>query len=109
MKKLFFFAQSGFSLTVLWYGVYTVEHYIVCAKCNTTSCVAGRTYLAGNQDLFKGLMDNLRSEDRDSITREMVLGALQKLSLRWVDMHILFFNSCINNPFVRPSEMMSIT
>ncbi|KAL5011227.1 hypothetical protein ScPMuIL_011690 [Solemya velum] len=43
---------------------------------------AGRTYLAQNQDLFKGLMDNLRSEDKDSITREMILGALQKLSLR---------------------------
>lgn len=46
------------------------------------SLSAGRTYLAQNQDLFKGLMDNLRSEDKDSITREMVLGALQKLSLR---------------------------
>lgn len=46
------------------------------------SLCSGRTYLAQNQDLFKGLMDNLRSEDKDSITREMVLGALQKLSLR---------------------------
>ncbi|KAL5020731.1 hypothetical protein ScPMuIL_002186, partial [Solemya velum] len=46
------------------------------------SMSAGRTYLAQNQDLFKGLMDNLRSEDKDSITREMILGALQKLSLR---------------------------
>lgn len=46
------------------------------------SLSSGRTYLASNQDLFKGLMDNLRSEDKDSITREMVLGALQKLSLR---------------------------
>ncbi|XP_052760262.1 lisH domain-containing protein ARMC9-like isoform X1 [Mya arenaria] len=46
------------------------------------SLSSGRTYLAQNQDLFKGLMDNLRSEDKDSITREMVLGALQKLSLR---------------------------
>ena len=44
---------------------------------------SGRTYLAQNQDLFKGLMENLRSEDKDSITREMVLGALQKLSLRY--------------------------
>ncbi|XP_053379152.1 lisH domain-containing protein ARMC9-like isoform X2 [Mercenaria mercenaria] len=46
------------------------------------SLSSGRTYLATNQDLFKGLMENLRSEDKDSITREMVLGALQKLSLR---------------------------
>ena len=50
----------------------------------TTYLFPGRTYLAQNQDLFKGLMENLRSEDKDSITREMVLGALQKLSLRWV-------------------------
>ena len=49
-----------------------------------TCLFPGRTYLAQNQDLFKGLMENLRSEDKDSITREMVLGALQKLSLRWV-------------------------
>lgn len=47
------------------------------------SLSSGRTYLAINQDLFKGLMENLRSEDKDSITREMVLGALQKLSLRY--------------------------
>ena len=50
---------------------------------------SGRTYLAQNQDLFKGLMDNLRSEDKDSITREMVLGALQKLSLRFVFTQLL--------------------
>lgn len=42
----------------------------------------GRTYLATNPDLLRGLMDNLRAEDKDSITRENVLGALQKLSLR---------------------------
>ena len=28
-------------------------------------------------------MENLRAEDRDTITRENVLGALQKLSLRY--------------------------
>ncbi|XP_078338791.1 lisH domain-containing protein ARMC9-like isoform X2 [Crassostrea virginica] len=46
------------------------------------SLCAGRTYLAQNQELFKALLDNLHSEERESITREMVLGALQKLSLR---------------------------
>ncbi|XP_062594283.1 lisH domain-containing protein ARMC9-like isoform X1 [Saccostrea cucullata] len=46
------------------------------------SLCAGRTYLAQNQELFKALLDNLHSEEKESITREMVLGALQKLSLR---------------------------
>ena len=46
------------------------------------SLCAGRTYLAQNQDLFKTLLDNLRGEEKESVTREMVLGALQKLSLR---------------------------
>ncbi|KAK3104927.1 hypothetical protein FSP39_013356 [Pinctada imbricata] len=46
------------------------------------SLCAGRTYLAQNQDLFRALLDNLHSEKEESITREMVLGALQKLSLR---------------------------
>ena len=44
--------------------------------------VTGRSYLALNSDLMPALMDNLRSEDKDSLTREMILGALQKLSLR---------------------------
>lgn len=46
------------------------------------SLCAGRTYLAQNQELFTTLLDNLRGEERESVTREMVLGALQKLSLR---------------------------
>ncbi|ESO95759.1 hypothetical protein LOTGIDRAFT_214855 [Lottia gigantea] len=46
------------------------------------SLCVGRTYLALNPDLTPALLANLQSEDKDSITREMVLGALQKLSLR---------------------------
>ena len=42
----------------------------------------GRSYLANNADLMRGLMDNLRSDDRDSLMRENVLDCLQKLSLR---------------------------
>ncbi|KAK2175425.1 hypothetical protein NP493_733g00009 [Ridgeia piscesae] len=42
----------------------------------------GRTYLAQNPHLMRSLMDNLRADDRDSLTRENVLGCLQKLSLR---------------------------
>ncbi|XP_046564710.1 lisH domain-containing protein ARMC9-like [Haliotis rubra] len=46
------------------------------------SLSVGRSYLALNSELMPSLMDNLRSEDKDSLTREMILGALQKLSLR---------------------------
>ena len=44
--------------------------------------VVGRSYLAQNPLLMRSLMDNLRADDRDSLTRENVLGCLQKLSLR---------------------------
>ncbi|XP_051873908.1 lisH domain-containing protein ARMC9 isoform X2 [Pristis pectinata] len=42
----------------------------------------GRTYLAQNMALLKILEETLETEEEDSITRENVLGALQKLSLR---------------------------
>lgn len=42
----------------------------------------GRTYLSHNEELLRALVENLKAEDRDTITRENVLGALQKLSLR---------------------------
>ncbi|XP_032887242.1 lisH domain-containing protein ARMC9 isoform X8 [Amblyraja radiata] len=42
----------------------------------------GRTYLAQNMVLLKILEETLETEEEDSITRENVLGALQKLSLR---------------------------
>ncbi|KAK6177323.1 hypothetical protein SNE40_015447 [Patella caerulea] len=46
------------------------------------SLCVGRTYLSSNPELTPALLANLHSEDKDSITREMILGALQKLSLR---------------------------
>ncbi|XP_041378217.1 lisH domain-containing protein ARMC9-like isoform X2 [Gigantopelta aegis] len=46
------------------------------------SLSVGRTYLAQNPDLMPALMRILQGEDKESMTREMVLGALQKLSLR---------------------------
>ncbi|XP_067941355.1 lisH domain-containing protein ARMC9-like isoform X2 [Watersipora subatra] len=42
----------------------------------------GRTYLSHNEELLRTLVETLRLEDRDTIARENVLGALQKLSLR---------------------------
>ncbi|KAM8888674.1 lisH domain-containing protein ARMC9 isoform 1-T5 [Synchiropus picturatus] len=46
------------------------------------SLAEGRVYLAQIPILLKLLMETLRQEDRDSLTRENVLVALQKLSLR---------------------------
>lgn len=40
--------------------------------------------MAQNQDLLQGMMGTLRGEEHDAFTQEMVLGALQKLSLRYV-------------------------
>ncbi|XP_064642056.1 lisH domain-containing protein ARMC9-like isoform X2 [Lineus longissimus] len=59
-----------------------VRQYIARLFNAFASLCPGRTYLSLNSDLLRGLMSNLRSEDKDSITRENVLGALQKLSLR---------------------------
>ncbi|KAJ8277188.1 hypothetical protein GJAV_G00072370 [Gymnothorax javanicus] len=42
----------------------------------------GRVYLSQAPSLLRTLQDTVRTEDNDSVTRENVLGALQKLSLR---------------------------
>lgn len=46
--------------------------------------LAGRAYLSQIPILLKLLMDTLRTEEKDSLTRESVLVALQKLSLRYM-------------------------
>uniref|UniRef100_A0ACB8FM72 LisH domain-containing protein armc9 n=1 Tax=Sphaerodactylus townsendi TaxID=933632 RepID=A0ACB8FM72_9SAUR len=46
------------------------------------SLVEGRLYLSQNPRLLQLLEERLKAEDKDSLTRENVLGALQKLSLR---------------------------
>ncbi|KAM6962455.1 lisH domain-containing protein ARMC9 [Aplochiton taeniatus] len=46
------------------------------------SLVEGRLYLSHVPGLLKLLTESLRTEDKDSVTRENVLGSLQKLSLR---------------------------
>lgn len=43
----------------------------------------GRAYLSQNPTLLQMLEDRLKAEDKDSLTWENVLGALQKFSLRW--------------------------
>lgn len=42
----------------------------------------GRAYLSQNPTLLQMLEDRLKAEDKDSLTWENVLGALQKFSLR---------------------------
>ncbi|XP_005104437.1 lisH domain-containing protein ARMC9 [Aplysia californica] len=56
---------------------YLARLYNACA-----SMCAGRGYLSANPDLLPALMDILRGDEKDHIAQEMVLGALQKLSLR---------------------------
>ncbi|XP_064418261.1 lisH domain-containing protein ARMC9 [Latimeria chalumnae] len=46
------------------------------------SLADGRVYLSQNPNLLKLLEETLKAEEKDSVTRENVLGALQKLSLR---------------------------
>ncbi|CAM9765128.1 unnamed protein product [Lampetra planeri] len=46
------------------------------------SLADGRTYLSQSPAVLRVLQESLRAEDRDSLTRENVLGALQKLSLK---------------------------
>lgn len=42
----------------------------------------GRLYLAQSTKVLRLLEERLREEDKDVMTRENVLGALQKFSLR---------------------------
>ncbi|XP_040284387.1 lisH domain-containing protein ARMC9 isoform X2 [Bufo bufo] len=46
------------------------------------SLADGRVYLSQNPHLLRSLEETLKGEEKDSITRENVLGCLQKLSLR---------------------------
>ncbi|XP_066458915.1 lisH domain-containing protein ARMC9 isoform X2 [Eleutherodactylus coqui] len=46
------------------------------------SLADGRVYLSQNPHLLRSLEETLKGEDKDSVTRENVLGCLQKLSLR---------------------------
>ncbi|KAK7477929.1 hypothetical protein BaRGS_00030838 [Batillaria attramentaria] len=60
-----------------------VKQYLARFYNAIASLCVGRGYLAMNPDLLPALMDVLRNgEERDLVAQEMVLGALQKLSLR---------------------------
>jgi len=66
----------------------TISHTHELLQVLLSVATAGRTYLSHNEELLRALVENLKAEDRDTITRENVLGALQKLSLRYI---ILYF------------------
>lgn len=53
--------------------------------CLFSSIIAhpGRMYLSMIPSLLRFLLDCLRTEEKESVTRENVLAALQKLSLRY--------------------------
>ncbi|XP_077998887.1 lisH domain-containing protein ARMC9-like isoform X2 [Glandiceps talaboti] len=59
-----------------------VRQYIARLFNAFASLAEGRTYIAKNVNVLPVLQETLQSEDKDSITRENILGALQKLSLK---------------------------
>ncbi|RUS90213.1 hypothetical protein EGW08_001994 [Elysia chlorotica] len=69
-------------MTLLMNSSEVVKQYLARLYNACASMCAGRGYLSANPDLLPALMDILRGEEKDHIAQEMVLGALQKLSLR---------------------------
>ncbi|XP_006893604.1 PREDICTED: lisH domain-containing protein ARMC9 [Elephantulus edwardii] len=59
-----------------------VRQYMARLVNAFASLAEGRHYLAQNTQVLRMLEERLREEDKDPITREHVLGALQKFSLR---------------------------
>ncbi len=63
---------------------HNVRQYLVRLINTLASLNHGRSYLASNQDLIKNMHFVLRNEKEDTITKQNLLAALQKLSLRFV-------------------------
>ncbi|KAG6931946.1 armadillo repeat containing 9 [Chelydra serpentina] len=59
-----------------------VQQYVARLINAFASLAEGRLYLSQNPKLLRVLEERLKAEDKDSLTRENVLGALQKFSLR---------------------------
>lgn len=67
-----------------WFGSLNLTRDSFCPPL-TCSCLVvslGRLYVAQSTKMLRMLEERLREEDKDTATRENVLGALQKLSLR---------------------------
>ncbi|KAI8795631.1 lisH domain-containing protein ARMC9 [Biomphalaria glabrata] len=69
-------------LNLLQTGSVMVKQYLARFYNACASLCAGRGYLSSNTDLLPALMDVLKGDVKDHMAQEMVLGALQKLSLR---------------------------
>ncbi|NXH93280.1 ARMC9 protein, partial [Pachycephala philippinensis] len=69
-------------LQLLYSKSEVVRQYMARLVNAFASLIEGRAYLSQNQTLLQMLEDRLKAEDKDSLTWENVLGALQKFSLR---------------------------
>ncbi|NWY36191.1 ARMC9 protein, partial [Sylvia atricapilla] len=69
-------------LQLLYSKSEVVRQYMARLINAFASLIEGRTYLSQNPTLLQMLEDRLKAEDKDSLTWENVLGALQKFSLR---------------------------
>uniref|UniRef100_A0A8C0Z989 LisH domain-containing protein ARMC9 n=1 Tax=Cyanistes caeruleus TaxID=156563 RepID=A0A8C0Z989_CYACU len=69
-------------LQLLYSKSEVVRQYMARLINAFASLTEGRAYLSQNPTLLQMLEDRLKAEDKDSLTWENVLGALQKFSLR---------------------------
>ncbi|NXO18788.1 ARMC9 protein, partial [Oriolus oriolus] len=69
-------------LQLLYSKSEVVRQYMARLINAFASLIEGRAYLSQNPTLLQMLQDRLKAEDKDSLTWENVLGALQKFSLR---------------------------
>ncbi|NXX38533.1 ARMC9 protein, partial [Tricholaema leucomelas] len=69
-------------LQLLYSKSEVVRQYMARLINAFASLAEGRVYLSQNPTLLQVLEERLKAEDKDSLTRENVLGALQKFSLR---------------------------
>ncbi|NXU18778.1 ARMC9 protein, partial [Pardalotus punctatus] len=69
-------------LQLLYSKSEVVRQYMARLINAFASLIEGRAYLSQNTTLLRMLEDRLKTEDKDSLTWENVLGALQKFSLR---------------------------
>ncbi|KAL4688530.1 hypothetical protein H8959_004782, partial [Pygathrix nigripes] len=79
-------AESGVCFSCCTPRVTVVRQYMARLINAFASLAEGRLYLAQNTKVLRMLEGRLKEEDKDVITRENVLGALQKFSLR----HVMF-------------------
>ncbi|XP_061204758.1 lisH domain-containing protein ARMC9 isoform X3 [Neopsephotus bourkii] len=73
---------QGSVLKLLHSASVVVRQYMARLINAFASLSEGRVYLSQNPTLLQMLEERLKAEDKDSLTRENVLGALQKFSLR---------------------------